>query len=151
MVSSRYNPRICFLGCDRKEEINDRTPDLNLVRFSQLLHPCCVAEIFSPLPVQTGRLENVFEEEPLPQIHKPPFVNKTSSSPNFVEECWARTIRQRVFMRRITRRQAHLQCSAHFTYFAVHRTPRQKYRLKLLFSFPVTLIRFVGISNTFFL
>ncbi len=73
----------------------------------QLLHPCCVAEIFSPLPVQTGRLENVFEEEPLPQLHKPPFVNKTSSSPNFIEECWSRTIRQRVFRCRIRRRQAH--------------------------------------------
>jgi hypothetical protein len=53
---------IWLLGCDRKEEI--RTQHL---RTSQLLYPCCVAEIFLRLPVQTGRLDNVFQEGPLLQ------------------------------------------------------------------------------------
>jgi hypothetical protein len=62
VVSPRYNPSIWLLGCDRKEEIRTQHP-----RTSQLLYPCCVADIFSHLPVQTGRLENVFQERPLLQ------------------------------------------------------------------------------------
>jgi hypothetical protein len=62
VVSPRYNPSIWLLGCDRKEEIRTQHP-----RTSQLLYPCCVADIFSRLPVQTGRLENVFQERPLLQ------------------------------------------------------------------------------------
>jgi hypothetical protein len=61
VVSPRYNPSIWLLGCDRKE-IRTQHP-----RTSQLLYPCCVAEIFSRLPVQTGRLDNVFQEGPLLQ------------------------------------------------------------------------------------
>ncbi len=57
VVSPRYNPSIWLLGCDTKEEIRTQHP-----RTSQRLYPCCVAEIFSRLPVQTGRLDNVFQE-----------------------------------------------------------------------------------------
>ncbi len=55
VASPRYNPSIWLLGCDRKAEIRTQHPHT-----SQLLYPFCVAEIFSRLPVQTGRLENVF-------------------------------------------------------------------------------------------
>jgi hypothetical protein len=62
VVFPRYNPSIWLLVCDTKEEIRTQHP-----RTSQLLYPCCVAEIFSRLPVQTGRLDNVFQEGPLLQ------------------------------------------------------------------------------------
>jgi hypothetical protein len=62
MVSPRYNPSIWLLGCDKKEEIRTQHPCT-----SQLLYPCCVAEIFSRLPVQTGQLENIFQARPLLQ------------------------------------------------------------------------------------
>ncbi len=62
VVSPRYNPSIWLLGCDKKEEIRTQHP-----RTSQLLYPCCIAKMFSRLPVQTGRLEIMFLEEPLVQ------------------------------------------------------------------------------------